>query len=286
MATIDPSAGPLLSRAHPLVRRVRDLVRSADRRERDAAFVAEGVRLAEEALAESAPILDAIVGQRLHRDPRGSRLEAALRHARVRLHRAGDALLDSLSDAEAHQGILLVMKRPALDVAEFTARPPGTSRLVIAVGVQDPGNLGALVRLADASGASGLMAAGGADPFGPKAVRASAGSIFRLPVSREQRAGDAAPLVARLKHAGWRLAAAVARGGRDPRSCPLEPPLALLLGTEGAGLDGELLRLADLKLSIPMSPRVESINVAAAAAVILFEMAARASHDSNRSPQG
>jgi RNA methyltransferase, TrmH family len=250
-------------------------------------MLAEGVRLAEEALAEGVRVREAVVSDRLLRDERGRSLGDALRRAGVTTWRAADELLDWLHDAQSHQGILMIVERPSLAAPEFIALASRTATgtdaaragppalVLVACGVQDPGNMGALVRLTDAAGGSGLLAAGGADPFGPKAVRASAGSIFRLPVARTEDLSAALGIAAALRERGLLLAAAVPKEGTDYRAADLSRPLALFVGGEGWGLPPEAIARLDMRLSIPMSPRVESINVAGAAAVLLFEAAAR-----------
>jgi len=238
-------------------------------------MLVEGVRLAEEALAEGARIEEALIGPRLDRDDRGRRLAARLRAALPRVHDASDALLSSMADAGTHQGVLLLVERPEARYGDLTPSGPAGAMVLVACAVQDPGNLGTLVRLTDAAGGTGLAAVSGADPFGPKAVRASAGSIFRLPVLREADAAALASILARLRGSGLTVAGAVPRGGADYREVDLSRPLALLVGGEGAGLPDRVSADLDLRLTIPMNPRVESINVAAAGAVLLFEAAAR-----------
>jgi len=254
----DASRARPLGRTHPLVGRVRLLARSPEERARQGLMLVEGVRLAEEALAEGARIEEALIGPRLDRDDRGR-----------------DALLSSMADAGTHQGVLLLVERPEARYGDLTPSGPAGAMVLVACAVQDPGNLGTLVRLTDAAGGTGLAAVSGADPFGPKAVRASAGSIFRLPVLREADAAALASILARLRGSGLTVAGAVPRGGADYREVDLSRPLALLVGGEGAGLPDRVSADLDLRLTIPMNPRVESINVAAAGAVLLFEAAAR-----------
>jgi TrmH family RNA methyltransferase len=270
----DKSTGVPLGRSHPLVKRIRVLSRSSERRAIEQVMIAEGIRLASEALAEGVRVLEAVFSPRLLKDERGARLLAALRRAGVTPRQAADALLDSLHDADSHQGILLVIERPGErsgpDSLDLSAPRAAGSLLLVACGVQDPGNTGALVRLADACGAAGFIAVGGADPFGPKAVRASAGSIFRLPVQREADMAEAPRIADRLWKAGFLRAGAAPRGGRDYRDEDLSRSLALFVGAEGAGLPPAVDERLDLRLSIPMNPKVESINVSAAAAILLF----------------
>src|SRR5207302_270037 len=116
-------------------------------------------------------------------------------------------------------------------------------------------------------GAGALVAVGGADPWSPKAVRAAAGSLFRLPVAR---ADDLPGHTRTLAAAGYRLAAAVSRGGLPPDSTIGREPLALLVGSEGSGLPPDIIASCHLKLTVPLAAAVESLNVAAAAAVLLY----------------
>ncbi len=265
-----------LGRSHPLTRRVRLLARSPGERERQRVMLVEGVRLAEEALAQNVRIEEALLSPRLERDDRGRRLAARLRSKLPQPRHAPDDLLSSLSDTATHQGVLLLVERPDASFGDVTALAAGRGTTVlVAWEVQDPGNVGTLVRLTDAAGGTGLLAVGGADPFGPRAVRASAGSIFRLPVARLGHGPEAHALPDRLRAAGLLLAGAVARGGTDYRRADLSRPTALMLGGEADGLPAGTLEQLDLRITIPMNPRVESLNVAAAAAVLLFEAAAR-----------
>lgn len=263
----------VLGRSHALVSTIRSLSRSAEQRARAGLLVAEGVRLAEEALKQPTSIAQAVVSARLSRDARGRKLLQGLRASGVPTRHAEDSLMASLHDAESHQGVLLLVRRRE---SSFDAPDPPEGRSTIVLltcGLQDPGNVGALVRLVEAAGGWGLIAAGGADPFGPKAARASAGSIFRLPVLRLPSEADARGMALSLQQRGLSLVAATARGGVDHRAARLAPPVVLLLGSEAAGLPGSILNIVDERVTIPVAHPVESLNVAAAAAVLLFEAA-------------
>jgi len=134
--------------------------------------------------------------------------------------------------------------------------------------VQDPGNVGAIIRAAEACGATGALAGEGtADPFGWKALRGAMGSTFRLPVARE----PLERIVDRARAAAIRLFAATPRGGKPLPECDLRGPAAVLLGGEGPGLPAALFDAADERMTIPMKPTVESLNVSVAAALILYE---------------
>jgi TrmH family RNA methyltransferase len=137
-------------------------------------------------------------------------------------------------------------------------------------GLQDPGNLGALARVAEASGAVALcLSPGTVHPNHPRALRASAGSLLRLPVAVRT---DAADLDARLTGIAPRWLALVPRGGASLFAERLDGPLVLALGAEGGGLSPTLQKRADLDITIPLTPPVESLNATVAAAVVLFEI--------------
>lgn len=172
-----------------------------------------------------------------------------------------ERLFRSVSHLDSPDGILAVAERPS------RGELPDRGLLVVCAGIQDPGNLGAIVRVAEAAGVSALVTLpDSADPYGPKAVRGSMGSVLRLPIF-ELEALEALD--------GFRLAALVPRDGVDYREADYSRPMAILLGREGAGLDPSLLAHAELALTIPMLGKVESLNVATAAALVLFEAARR-----------
>ena len=143
--------------------------------------------------------------------------------------------------------------------------------MVVLVEVQDPGNVGTIVRSAEAFGATGLAATRGtANPFSPKALRASAGSALRLPVL----AGASAPvLLTQLRASGVRIFAASSERGAAPHESNLRAAAALLIGNEGGGLPPEVERSADARIRIPVAAPVESLNAAVAASVLLYEAA-------------
>ena len=141
--------------------------------------------------------------------------------------------------------------------------------VVIAVDVQDPGNVGAIARVTEAAGATGLVMAGAsADPFSWKALRGSMGSALRLPIAAGQNAEQA---IANARSKGCRIVATVPRGGTDVSAAKLTGPLAVLIGGEGQGLSPAVVADADERVTIPMKPPVESLNTAVTAALILYE---------------
>jgi RNA methyltransferase, TrmH family len=203
--------------------------------------------------------------------------------AGARIFRTTDRLFESVAATEHPQGMAaLVQPRQS----SFDDIVRGDLPLVVVLaGVQDPGNVGTAVRSAEAFGATGLAATRGtADPWSPKALRASAGSALRLPLLR----GIApAVLLTQLRVAGLTILAAISNSAREANATPLasaeqlRSPSAILIGSEGAGLAPELARSADAQIAVPMAAGVESLNAGVAASIILYE-AARQRSDRGR----
>jgi len=228
----------------------------------------EGPRLLLEALAARVAVVEAVASPRADRTSGGREALLALAGAGIAPRRVDEAVLSDLSETETSQGLLAVAERPRFEAEHLFAQTP---LVVVAVGVQNPGNLGALMRTAEGAGATGaLLTAGTTDPLSWKALRGSMGSAFRLPHRREARLGDALDL---LERHGVRLAATVARGGTPYDRADLRGPVALLLGNEAAGLPEEAEARASLRLTIPLRAPVESLNVGVAAGVLLIEAA-------------
>ncbi len=263
---------PAAGRGSDLARDLRRLAREPAERRRRGLFLAEGIHLAEEALRSPARIRMVVVSPRIARVPRGRALLERLRRASFPVRRAGDRLLEGLCDTESHQGVILLAARPAWSLDDLLTG--GSAPLVLApCGVQDPGNLGALARVVEASWGTGIVCSGsGADPWSPRALRASAGSLLRVPIMEIPDAGET---LSCLRSRGLTLVGASPRAREGYREARLSGPVALFVGGEGPGLAREVERAMDLLVRIPMREGVESLNVAAAAAVLLFEIASR-----------
>ena len=253
----------ITSRRNPLVARFRRAAR------RDAAagstVLLEGPRLVEDALAAGVRVDVAAVPT-----APSARVSALARRLEppARVVRVTSAVMDALSPASTPSGLVaLAAFRPA--PVEDTMRAPRP--LVVGLsGIQDPGNTGAVVRAVEAGGASGVVTVGGADPLGWKALRGAMGSTFRLPIARAE---DPASVARIASTHGLRVIAAVPRGGAPAAEIDLRAPCLVWLGTEGAGLDQGAAATADVKVSIPMRAPVESLNIAVAVALIVYEAA-------------
>lgn len=261
-----------LSASNPRIAHLRRLQGRRRARLDAGEVVLEGPVVITEAVRGGAPVTEVFVdGDAFDDATEGSALAAAVAvslGAGVPVHRLGPGLVERLSDTVTAQGLLAVARRPEWRVDDLPARP---GPVLVLVGVADPGNVGTLVRAAEAAGAAGVVTcAEGADPFAPKTVRASAGSALRLPVVE---AADALAVVAELARAGRRVVATVARDGEPPEEADLTGPVAVLVGSEAHGLPAEVVAAADGAVTIPLAPSVESLNAAVAGAVVLFEAA-------------
>ncbi len=177
------------------------------------------------------------------------------------------AVLNALSPVNAPTGVVASARRPSVTAAAILK--PAPALVHAAAGVQDPGNAGAIIRSAAAAGATGVVLDdASADPWGWKALRASMGSAFRVPVLRS-RALD--QQLEDWRAAGLRVVATVPRQGTLMHDVDFTLPTALLLGGEGAGLPNTLIAAAEARVSIPMHGGIESLNAAVAAAVLLYE---------------
>ncbi|PYS96139.1 MAG: RNA methyltransferase [Acidobacteria bacterium] len=267
---------PPLGRPEPIigspqnarVRLARSLERDRAARDRSRTYLAWGIHLAQEALAAGAEVREAFVAPGLEQVAEGRGLLERLRGAGVPLARATRRILESIVEGSGDQGIVMLVRRPERDLPGLMASRP--TLLVAAHGVQDPGNLGSILRTARALGAEALLALPGcADPFGSRAVRAAMGAQFTLPVA----CADAPSALAALRRAGVALVAADPAGAERPTEIDLRRPAAILVGSEGGGLPPPILEAADHRVRIPMAPGVGSLNVHAAAAALLYEAA-------------
>src|SRR5579864_7188562 len=180
-----------------------------------------------------------------------------------------DKLFSSAVPSQAPQGVAALVQLKTFSVDDIVESESGGPLLVI-VGVQDPGNLGTILRSAEAFGASGvLLGENTVSAYNSKVVRASAGSIFRIPLVK-QELGTALP---GLREQGLRLFATSSHKGTPVHDAQLTPPLALLVGSEGAGLPREIMAQVDGVVAIPHSPKVESLNAGVAASIVLYEAA-------------
>ena len=247
------------SRQNPIVKHFREVARG----EVTDAMLLDGEHLIQEALASGISLQIVATVDRLSHSEAADRAQ----HAGVQMIAVTDAVLSAISPVRTPSGIVAIASRPVSRLEDVFARTPPL--VVMLHDVQDPGNVGAIVRAAEACGATGLVCSEGtADPFGWKALRGAMGSTLRLPTAARQFLPDA---IGRARASGLRVFALTAHAGTLLPQCDLRTPAAIVLGGEGAGLPPHILEAADTRLTIPMQSPVESLNVAVAAALVMYE---------------
>jgi TrmH family RNA methyltransferase len=253
----------IATRRNALVARFRDAAQG----DQDDVLLLDGAHLVRDAIGAGLRIRQVIVSAgALDRAEIRAILDAVAGHD-VEVAAATSMVMDAVSPVRSPSGIVAIADRPAIAAERMYATAP---LVVIAADVQDPGNLGAMVRVAEAGGATGVVVAGAsANPFGWKALRGSMGSALRLPIVVQR---DAVAAVDDVRRHRCRIVATVPQGGDAYVDAALGGPIALLVGGEGAGLVPTLVAEADVRVSIPMQAPVESLNAAVAAAILVYEV--------------
>ena len=268
----DGSGSEYTSVHSPRLKAARRLTKRA-LRQRARAFLAEGPQAVSEAFYSGAPVSELFVtaeARTRHQD-----LVAAMTKAGVPVHAVSGEVMAELAQTVTPQGLLAVCGFVDVPLETALAGPSGPPALVaVLASVRDPGNAGTVLRAADAAGAQAvLFSDASVDPYNGKAVRASAGSLFHVPLVAGVRLEAAAGA---LRAAGLRLLAADARGGRtldDLSPAELATPTAWIFGNEAWGMPEPVLALADESVAVPIYGRAESLNLATAAAVCLYASA-------------
>ena len=271
-----PSAQQRLRRIeghhNPLVKQLRQaFARSEPTEAGDCAI--EGLRILEEAI-RSGLRFSAVFFRESSQD-RADRLLPQI-GAQVETVLLPDKLFDSLVPSESPQGVAALVRLKEFSLADVTERLP-VGPIVVLAGLQDPGNLGTILRSSEAFGSAGvILGEGTVSPFNAKVVRASAGSVFRLPMVHHQ--GKSAPakleeVSEKLQAQGVRLLATSSHKGTPIDQADIKSPAAIFFGNEGSGLPRDLMAAMDEVLAIPHTPQVESLNAGVAASIVLYEAA-------------
>jgi TrmH family RNA methyltransferase len=260
---------PISSSQNRQVAQVRRYLARPKECRREGILVADGIHLVEEAIRARLSCRALFVSTD-DRDPEIARVIDEATRSRLPLYRALPHVFRSLSPVETPQGLVGVFLRPRVDRGAIWGGGQAEGHLAIAHGIQDPANLGSLARSALAAGLRALITSPGTvDPYHHRALRASMGAAFRLPHLVEE---PIAPLLGRLKNQGYRTVGLTPRGECELTELDPRQPTALVLGSEGAGLDPAVLASVDARVRIPIHAGVESLGVAAAGAVAFFWM--------------
>ena len=271
MQAADPFPVPMprpidvVSPKNPAVHRFRDVAAG----EVPGETVVDGNLLVEDALAAGCELLAAAYSDRLLKARNGHDLKRRLEQRAEQVYSCSDDVLARMSSLTTHQGVIAVVRTPRWKPEQLLGEDASLALIVAAAGVRDPGNLGAMIRAAEAAGASGFVAmAGGADPYRDKAVRGSSGSVLRLPLWARTTGDELLPFA---REHGLQLVVADAAAEDDYVDVDWRRATVVVLGNEGAGVPEALASAADRAVRIPICPPVDSLNVAVAAGVLLFE---------------
>lgn len=242
----------ITSRKNPLLQKVRKLLSSRREREQEGLFVADGTKLLQEAVCWWPGLETVILSEGV----------TASVPENVQLVRVPGDVMESISPMQTPQGALFLCRLP--EKSDFVPQPG----MLLLDGIQDPGNLGTILRTADALNVPVALLEGCADPYNHKTVRASMGAVFRMPIPQVD--WDTAQKACRQAGIGIGVTA-LSDGARDIRQAPVNQ-LAVVIGSEGQGVRQQILEAANEKLIIPMNSHCESLNAAVAAAVVMWQM--------------
>jgi TrmH family RNA methyltransferase len=257
----------ITSRQNPLIQHARAVSRGTTK---ESIFV-EGLRLCEEAARSDLACEEVLYTEKFAHDARGARLLDELKRLGPRFNIVSEGVFASLCDTKTPQGIVLLAQRRATDRATFEKSLRAHPLLVVLHRINNPANAGAMLRVAEAAGATGVVAtAGTTDLLSPRALRGAMGSSFRLPL---WTGADFTEVVSWCGEHGIRTVSADLAARQAHTDLVWTDAYAVLMGAEAGGLEDEEARVADARIRIPMQPPVESLNVAVALAVILYEAA-------------
>jgi RNA methyltransferase, TrmH family len=263
-------ADEISSAANPLVKRVRALADRKHRR-REGAFVVQGIQPVWQAVEAGADIEVLIVAPELLRHAGATAMVAAQKAAGVRVARVSGELFGRIADRDGPSGLAAIVRSRTVALEDLIVSDGSLFTALHSPG--NPGNVGTIIRTASAVGCDGVILIGpSADRYDPAAVKASMGAIFTVPVAT---APSTAEFTDWAHSRAVTVAATSARGSVSVWKADLQPPLAVLLGSEGTGLPDDLLATADLRVAIPMTGTAESLNLAVAAGVLLYEVRRR-----------
>ncbi len=227
------------------------------------AYLIEGPNLVEEALREK-EVIDALIYRRGYKGPLFETKAA------VELCTFEEKLFDAVAQTDTPQGIMAVVKKRDYKESEFFERcDRGNGNVLVLDRLQDPGNLGTLIRTADAAGYGGVMLLkGSGDVFSPKVVRAATGSLFRVPLYFAESPTEAADILRRHQK---KIVSTCFDTDMYYYSVNLKKNIALVIGNEGRGICEELIALSDLKIKIPMNGHIDSLNASVAGGILMYE---------------
>lgn len=254
------------SNQNTIIKEINSLKKKKFREEKKLFFI-EGLRFVDEALKENVEILRVLVSEQFVSSKNSDTILGKVKKKNIDLFLVTDKIFNEISDTEAPQGILAVVRMKSHTIDEILTPD---SFIIVLDSVQDPGNLGTIIRTADAANSSGiLLSKGCVDAYNPKVLRSTMGSIFHIPhVFSENIAED----LKGLKNRGIQVLAAHLEGKRFHFETDLKQSTAVIIGNEANGISEDIIRFADELVRIPMPGKAESLNASVAAGVLMFEV--------------
>ena len=258
----------ITSKDNKLVKHIKALHHRKNRDEEEQFFV-EGAKVTQEALDQKVDILSIVICEDiLGRINGGKDILTNLNKCGIPISRVAADIFGDISDMEAPQGILMVIRKERNSIENFVFNTNGI--YIMLDGIQDPGNVGTIVRTADAIGADGvILSKGCADFYSPKTLRASMGSVFRVKLLEKVSLVETTQV---MKEKGFMIAAASLQAEQCHFDVAYNGGVALVIGSESNGVSGEMLELADKVVKIPMKGGTESLNASVAAGVLMYEV--------------
>lgn len=251
----------ITSMSNQIIKEVRSLSNKKGRRTAQAILL-EGFRLVKDALDSGAGVRYLIIS-----DSFSQKEELFLsQRTNIKLLQVPDELFSRISEINSPQGILAVAEKPVYDKKEIISR---VKRVIALEDIQDPGNLGTIIRSADACGFDAvLLSKDSVDPYNPKVIRSTMGSLFHIPVIIEENFYQA---LYELKSKNMLLAAADIKNALPCWQADMSENVAIIIGNEGKGLSEKIIELVDITIMIPMPGKAESLNASAAASILIYE---------------
>jgi len=230
-------------------------------------FIAEGIRFVGEALEESADISYIVVSEKLPDIKGGIEILKDIEAQGIKYYRTTEKIFKDISNTESPQGILAVIKAKKLDFEDIVQEH---NKIIILEGLQDPGNMGTIIRTADAAGMTGIIISEGCvDIYNPKVLRSTMGSVFHLPV---YQCKDIVNTLKLIKTRGIKIYATHLKGNQSCHDLKMDGDVAIIIGNEANGINDETAGLADVLVRIPMPGKAESLNASVAAGILMYEV--------------
>ncbi len=267
----------ITSKQNNLVKFVRGL-RDKRNREKEGCYLIEGVKSVQEAVTAGACPLKLIISERGDKYFLLEEVFSGL-DENVQIYRVTDEVMSYMSETDSPQGVMAIFPLPEADISTISVSE--SSLLVVIDSVQDPGNVGTIIRTADAFGVQAVVLTKGcADVYNSKTLRSSMGSVFHIPVVRDVEAAD---LWAYFKDNGIYVAATtLAENSVTLPEIEFTRPMALVFGSEGKGVSPEMVNHSDVLVKIPIPGSAESLNVAVASGIVLYEASRRLGSSANQ----